>query len=383
MTSSLIELRHLLHAHAEVGLDLPETQAILLDALAGLGLDIRLGAGLSSVTAVLRGGRPGPVVLLRADMDALPLVEETGLPFAADRPAMHACGHDMHMAGLVGAARLLAEGRDELPGSIVFMFQPGEEGAGGARIMLDEGVLDAAGERPVAAYALHVDSKLAAGVRRTRPESIMASSNLLNLRVHGAGGHAALPHTGIDPVPVAAEIVLAIQSFVTRRVPAHDPAIVSVTRLQTNSQARNVMPSTVEIDVNVRTLSRETLVLVRDDLTTLLAAIGAAHGCTVESEFIEAYPVTYNDPAETEAVIALLGADRLPASGMASEDFAYVLDQVPGTLLFVGACPPGVDPATGPAMHSAAVSFDDTVLDQMASIFRDLAVHRLKRGTVH
>ncbi|GIM90839.1 M20 metallopeptidase family protein [Paractinoplanes toevensis] len=381
--TSLAELRHLLHSHAEVGLDLPETQAILLDALAGLGLDIRLGAGLSSVTAVLRGGRPGPVVLLRADMDALPLTEETGLPIAADRPAMHACGHDMHMTGLVGAARLLAERRDELPGSVVFMFQPGEEGAGGARIMLEEGVLDAAGERPVAAYALHVDSKLAAGVRRTRPESIMAGSNILDLRVNGAGGHAALPHTGVDPVPVAAEIVLAIQSFVTRRVPAHDPAIVSVTRLQTNSQARNVMPSTVEIDVNVRTLSRETLALVRDDLTAMLAAIGAAHGCTVDAEFVEAYPVTYNDPAETEAVIELLGADRLPASGMASEDFAYVLDQVPGTLLFVGACPPGVDPATGPAMHSAAVAFDDGVLDLMASTFRDLAVHRLERGTVH
>jgi amidohydrolase len=381
--TSLTELRHLLHSHAEVGLDLPETQAILLDALAGLGLDIRLGTGLSSVTAVLHGGRPGPVVLLRADMDALPLTEQTGLPFAADRPAMHACGHDLHMTGLVGAARLLAERRDEVPGSVVLMFQPGEEGAGGARIMLEEGLLDAAGERPVAAYALHVDSRLAAGIRRTRPGSIMAGSNILNLRVNGAGGHAALPHTGIDPVPVAAEIVLAIQSFVTRRVPAHDPAIVSVTRLQTNSQARNVLPSTVEMDVNVRALSRETLALVRDDLVALLRAIGAAHGCPVDAEFIEAYPVTRNDPAETEAVIELLDAERLPAAGMASEDFAYVLDRVPGTLVFVGACPPGVDPATGPAMHSAAVSFDDGVLDLMASTYRDLAVHRLSRGTVH
>ncbi|MEU4236236.1 M20 family metallopeptidase [Actinoplanes sp. NPDC026619] len=375
---SLTALRHHLHAHAEVGLELPATQAIVLDALAGLGLELSAGRQLSSVTAVLRGGRPGPVVLLRADMDALPMAEETGLPFAAAGPAMHACGHDMHVAGLVGAARLLAARRDDLPGSVVFMFQPGEEGFGGARLMLEEGLLDAAGERPAAAFAIHVDSRLASGVVRTRPGPIMSSSNRLWLVVHGTGGHAALPHHGVDPVPVAAEIILAIQSFVARRIPVTEPAVVSVTRLQTNSPAGNVLPTEVAIDAKIRTPSRETLALVRDGLTAMVTALGAAHGCRVDARFEQSYPPAWNDPAETEAVIALLGAQRLEAPGMASDDFAYVLEEVPGTLLFLGAGEQDAAP-----MHSPRVVFDDGILGRMAQIFTDLAVHRLKRGTGH
>jgi hippurate hydrolase len=387
--TSLAALRHHLHTNAEVGLHLPRTQRILLDALDGLGLEISLGRDLTSVTAVLRGNKEGPaarrgnsdgpVVLLRADMDALPMAEETGLAYASDGPSMHACGHDMHMAGLVGAARLLAERRDELAGSVVLMFQPGEEGFGGARVMLDEGLLDAAGERPVAAYALHVDGLLTPGVITTRPGPMMSGNAGLDLTVHGTGGHAALPHHGVDPVPVAAEIVLAIQSFVTRRIPATDPAVVSVTHLRSNSPATNVLPTAVEIGVNVRALSAATMALVRDDLTRMVTALGAAHGCTVDARFTDRYPPTRNDPAETEAVIELLGAQRLDAPGMASEDFAYVLAEVPGTLLFVGA---RVGENTAP-MHSPRVTFDDGVLGLMAQTFADLAVHRLKRGTVH
>ncbi|MGB4778889.1 M20 metallopeptidase family protein, partial [Microbacterium sp.] len=170
-------LRRALHADPEVGLDLPRTQARLLSAIDGLGLEVETGRELSSITAVLRGGRPGPVVLLRADMDALPIVEATGLPFASTNGAMHACGHDLHMAGLVGAARLLAARRDEVPGTVVFMFQPGEEGFAGGRLMIDEGVLDAGGARPVAAYAVHVDSVTPAGVAVTRGGPIMASAS--------------------------------------------------------------------------------------------------------------------------------------------------------------------------------------------------------------
>lgn len=159
----LIAVRRELHGAVEVGIDLPGTQQIILRELSDLGLEIAVGAALSSVTAVLRGGLPGPVVLLRGDMDGLPIVEASALDFAATGAAMHACGHDLHMAGLLGAARLLAAQRDELPGTVIFMFQPGEEGHAGARLMLDEGVLDAAGERAVAAYAIHVDSAVPAG----------------------------------------------------------------------------------------------------------------------------------------------------------------------------------------------------------------------------
>jgi hippurate hydrolase len=380
MTSDeLVALRRRLHARAEVGLDLPETQAILLEALGGLGLQISLGKALSSITAVLRGARPGPVVLLRSDMDGLPITEATGLPFASAPGAMHACGHDLHMAGLVGAAKLLSASRDDLPGSVVFMFQPGEEGFGGGRIMIEEGVLDAAGERPVAAYAIHVDCGTPSGVLATRPGTLMASVSSLKLRVDGTGGHAALPHLLTDPVPVAAEIILALQSFVARRVPVTDPAVVSVTHLRTNSPATNVLPSSVEIEANIRTLSRKTLDLVRDRLPRLATGIAAAHGCTVAAEFVDSYPVTHNDPAETARVLeALTGEIRvMEHPGMASEDFAYVLDEIPGTMVFLGALPPGVDEAGAPPMHSPLSAFDDSVLDRQAQTLADLARRRL------
>lgn len=382
LAGDLTALRRRLHAHPEVGLDLPVTQAALREALAGLPLEITAGRGLTSLTAVLRGGRPGPVVLLRADMDGLPINEATGLDFAATTGTMHACGHDLHMTGLVGAARLLAARRDELPGTVVFMFQPGEEGYAGARVMLEEGVLDAAGEHAVAAYALHVDSVLGSGVFTSRPGAIMASASGLRVRVVGTGGHAAYPHLGVDPIPVAAEIVLALQSFVTRKVPAVDPAVVSVTRLASDSAAPNVLASSVEVDVNIRTFSRETLALVRDGLAALIPGIAAAHGATAELEFIDSYPVTYNDPAETEAVLATLdelyGAERvprMPTTAMASEDFAYVLDEVPGTLLFLGAR--AVEPA--PPMHSENTVFDESVLPTQAAILATLAWRRLSK----
>jgi hippurate hydrolase len=396
LLADLVDLRRTLHANAEVGLHLPKTQRLVLDALAPLDLEVTTGERLTSVTAVLRGGRPGPVVLLRADMDALPVVESTGLPFAAES-AMHACGHDLHMAGLIGAARLLVARREELPGTVVFMFQPGEEGYAGARIMLDEGVLDAssrqgplstsaAGSTPVAAYAVHVDCATEGGTAVTRAGAMMASVSVLRVRVSGTGGHAAWPQHAIDPMPVAAEIILALQSFVTRRVPVTDPAIVSVTRISSDSAAGNVLSATVDLEASVRTLSPETLRLVRDGLPRLVTAIGEAHGCTVDAEFVDSYPVTVNDPAETEVVLGILdelyGADRvvrLPAPSMASEDFAYVLERVAGTLVFLGVRPEGVPAASAPGMHSESAVFDDGRLDAHALVLAELAWRRLER----
>jgi hippurate hydrolase len=383
LRADLIRLRRQLHASPEVGLHLPATQAALLAELDGLGLELSTGGGLTSVTAVLRGGRPGPVVLLRADMDALPVVEATGLPFAATNGAMHACGHDLHMAGLVGAARLLAARREELPGAVVFMFQPGEEGFAGGRLMIEEGVLEAAGERPVAAYAVHVDCVTEGGAAVTREGPIMASVSSLAITVTGSGGHAAYPHHGIDPVPVAAEIVLAVQSFAARRVPAVDPAVISITRLSSDSAAGNVLASAVHLEANIRTLSRETLTRVREQLPELVAAIGAAHGCTVHAEFVDSYPVTVNDPAETAFVLGVLderygaAVQRLAAPGMASEDFAYVLDEVPGTLVFLGVRPDDLPPDAQGPMHSGRAVFDDGRLLDQASLLADLAQRRL------
>ncbi|GGL42624.1 amidohydrolase [Phycicoccus endophyticus] len=380
LRADLVALRRRLHACAEVGLDLPRTQAALLAALDGLGLEVTTGRALTSVTAVLRGGRPGPVVLLRSDMDALPVQERTGLEFAASDGAMHACGHDLHMAGLVGAARLLAARREELPGTVVFMFQPGEEGWAGGRLMLQEGVLDAAGERPVAAYAVHVDCVTPRGQAVTRPGPMMASVSALRLRVVGTGGHAAYPHHGVDPVPAAAHVVLAVQSFVARRVPVADPAVVSVTRVASDSAAGNVLAAAVSLEANIRALSPQTLDLVRRELPAQLVAVGEAHGCTVEVEYVESYPVTVNDPAETEWVLAVLDelygeqVVRLPFPGMASEDFAYVLEKVPGTLVFLGVRPE--DGQSGP-MHSEHAVFDDSGLGEHAALLAQLAWRRL------
>lgn len=382
----LVALRRDLHAHPEVGLDLPVTRARLEAELAGLGLEVTRGTALTSLTAVLRGGRPGPTVLLRADMDGLLVTERTGLPFASRHGTMHACGHDLHMAGLVGAARLLAARRDELPGTVVFMFQPGEEGYAGGRLMIEEGVLDAGPSRPVAAYAIHVDSVFPSGRFTTRPGPIMASASGLTIRVSGTGGHAAIPHLAVDPVPVAAEIVLALQTFVARRVPAADPAVVSVTRLASDSAAPNVLATRVELGVNVRTLSRETFALVHERIDALVRGIAAAHGATVELDWVDSYPVTVNDPAETAAALAVLddlvGAERverMPAPAMSSEDFAYVLEEVPGTLVFLGARPPGLEAEEAPAMHSETAAFDEEVLALQAATLAELAWRRLHR----
>ena len=224
-----IDLRRRIHRQPEIGLDLPRTQATVLEALGDLPVELTTGTRVSSVVGVLRGARPGPTYLLRADMDALPVQEDSGLPFASEVPGvMHACGHDTHVAMLVGAARLLAERRDEIAGQVVLMLQPGEEGFHGARYMLEEGLLDAVPEAPVAgAFAMHVISTFASGSVHVRPGPTMAAADHWSVTVRGRGGHASMPHAAADPIPVAAEIVLALQSMVTRRVdpgghPAHD-----------------------------------------------------------------------------------------------------------------------------------------------------------------
>ena len=243
ISAEITDLRHAIHREPEIGSTCPERRQKVLAALDGLPLEITLGKELSSVTAVLRGGRPGPVVLLRGDMDALPVTEATGLPFASEIDgAMHACGHDLHTAMLAGAARLLAARQRDLPGSVIFMFQPGEEGGGGARLMIEEGVLDAAGERPVAAYALHVFSHLVeCGVFAARPGPALAASDTLYVTVRGRGGHASAPHHSADPIPAACEMVTALQTLVTRRFDVFDPVVITVGSLHAGT-ARNVIP---------------------------------------------------------------------------------------------------------------------------------------------
>ncbi|WP_307781277.1 M20 metallopeptidase family protein [Agilicoccus flavus] len=235
IAGDLVELRHDLHAHPEIGLSLPRTQERVLAGLGGLGIETSTGVGLSSVTGVLTGTRPdrpadAPVVLLRADMDALPVHEDSGVPYASRVPgAMHACGHDLHTAMLVGAARILAARRDELPGDVVLMFQPGEEMHDGAALMIAEGVLDAAGRRADAAYGMHLfSSGFPTGRFVARRGPMLAAADGLEVTVIGRGGHGSAPHQALDPVPVACEIVLALQTMVTRRFGPFEPVVVGV-----------------------------------------------------------------------------------------------------------------------------------------------------------
>jgi amidohydrolase len=389
IAGDLARLRHAIHAEPEVGLDLPLTQQKILAALDGLPLEISTGTGLSSVTAVLRGtaNSGGPVVLLRGDMDALPVTERTGLGYASTIDGvMHACGHDLHTAMLAGAARLLSARRGDLAGSVVFMFQPGEEGYAGARHMIEEGVLDAAGDRPAAAYALHVQSaQLPTGVFSSRSGPIMAAAEVLDVTVHGHGGHGSQPHLAADPIPVACEIVVALQTLVTRRFDIFDPVVVTVCCFQAGT-TDNVIPDSARFLATVRSFSPAARDRVRDAARRLVRDIAAAHGLDATAEFTNSYPVTVNDQAEAgfaaQVVADVLGEGRYlgqPNPMAGAEDFSYVLEQVPGAFVMLGAVPPDADPATAPFNHSADAVFDDCVLGDGAALYAELALRRLAR----
>jgi hippurate hydrolase len=388
ISGELAGLRRAIHSEPEIGFELPRTQDKVLAALDGLPLEITTGQALSSVTAVLRGARPGETVLLRGDMDALPVTERTALPYASQVDgAMHACGHDLHTAMLAGAARLLCSRQAELAGNVIFMFQPGEENGAGARVMISEGVLDAAGSRPVAAFGLHVASSLLPlGICSARDGTMLAASDTLEITVHGRGGHGSQPHRADDPIPAACEIVTALQTLVTRRFDVFDPVVVTVGSFHAGT-ASNVIPDQAELAVTVRSFSPGARAAVRDAALRLVRDVASAHGLSATAEFVDGYPLTVNDPGQVafaeRAITELFGSQRFlrtpdPVSG--SEDFSYVLEQVPGAFIMLGACPPDADPATAPFNHSAEAVFDDAVLADGATLLAELALRRLAAG---
>ncbi|MHA6803785.1 M20 metallopeptidase family protein [Salinifilum ghardaiensis] len=388
MHGELAALRHELHGEPEVGLELPRTQEKVLAALDGLGLEITTGSGASSVTGVLRGGGDGPAVLLRGDMDALPVQESTGLDFRSRIDGrMHACGHDLHTTMLVGAARLLAQHRDRLRGDVVFMFQPGEEGWDGANVMLAEGVLEAAGERVDAAYGMHVFSAhVPQGRFVTRPGTMLSASDELHVAVRGAGGHGSSPQNARDPVAAVSEMVTALQTMVTRRFDVFDPVVVSVGSLHAGTAA-NVIPETATFEATVRTFSDPARERVLESAPALLRGIAAAHDVEVEVEWSAGYPPSVTDAAETEFVAETIGElfgperhETLPNPLSGSEDFSRVLGAVPGSFVGLGAVPTGRDPGRAPFNHAPSAQYDDAVLADGATLYAELALART-RGT--
>jgi hippurate hydrolase len=383
----LIALRRALHQVPELGLDLPKTQALVLEALSGLDLDLTLGEGLSSVTAVVRGSGDGPPVLLRGDMDALPVTEAVAVPYASQHPGlMHACGHDLHVAALVGAARILHALRDQLAGDVVLMFQPGEEGPGGAEPMLAQGLLDASGHRVEAAYALHVYSATdPQGTWCGRPGTMFAACDELTVRVVGEGGHGSMPFRAKDPVPVACETVVALNSMVTRQFDIFDPVVLTVGTI-TSGTKENIIPAYADFAATVRTFSPEARDRVAAASVRLVEGIAAAHGLRAEVAFQRGYPCTVNDADEygfvADTIREMFGADRYqewPNPDPGGEDMSYVLQEVPGAYVMISACREGTDPSTAADNHSPLADFDDSVLPDCAALLAELALRRTSR----
>jgi len=375
-----VALRRKIHQNPELGLVLPETQRAVLEALDGLDCKIATGGATSAVVATIEGARPGPTLLLRADMDALPMNEETELPFASRQQGrMHACGHDAHVAMLAGAARLLARRRGDFAGSVKLLFQPGEEGHGGARILIEEGLLDGA-PNVEAAFAIHVDSSLPAGRVALRGGPILASADLLSIDVTGRGGHASMPHLAADPIPVACEIVMALQSFVTRRVDAFDPVVITVTRIQSGS-AGNVIPPTAHLLGTIRSVSERAREEARDGVRRVAEGIAAAHGIDAKVHIVPGYPVTVNDAdfaGFARGVAAELVGEPaivdMRAPIMGAEDFSYILQRVPGSIVFLGVRPPG---GAAEPLHSSRMRVHEDALATGVALHAALALRWL------
>ncbi|MFT4025342.1 MAG: M20 family metallopeptidase [Novosphingobium sp.] len=390
LSDSITALRRAIHAEPEIGLHTPKTRDKVRAALAHLPLEWREGPSTTGLVAVLKGAAgPGKRVLLRGDMDALPMPEETGLPFASTIPGtMHACGHDAHVAMLAGAAELLCARAGSLAGEVLFMFQPGEEGYHGARFMLDDGLLGGRSDDPLpdAAFALHVMPNAPHGLIAGKQGPLMAAADQLDIVVEGRGGHASMPHQTLDPVPLACEIVLALQAMVTRRFNAADAVVVTITRMQAGT-AHNVIPDRVTLQGTMRSLSPEHRAQLHETVEQLAMGLAAAHGMGARVTITPGFPVTICDGRAVDfgEVVArgMFGSTafrRLPAPIMGAEDFAYVLEQVPGAMFFLGVAHEGADWGSCCGIHSTRMMLDESVMPRGAAFLAGLAERFLAVG---
>ena len=384
MLPELQKLRRKLHTIPEFGLQLPKTLEAILGEVSPLG-EITLGKTITSAVLHIKGGKPGPTVLLRADMDALSVVEETGLEYASTNGFMHACGHDLHMAIGVGAAKLLHARKDELAGDVIMLFQPGEEGHHGADVMIEEGALMVSGSKPIRAYGLHVFSSYPLGMMGSRAGALMASAGDLLVTVSGSGGHGSMPWLSKDPISVLTEIIPSLQTMITKRFNAFDPVIINVGWLRAGDTATtNVIPESASFGATVRVFSEENAKLLKQYTEELVQAMATGFGLSATVEFTRATKVLINDTdaiASVEKVATgLFGQSRyvnLPTPMAGAEDFASILREVPGAFVFMGACPPNVDFRTAATNHSNKAVFDDSILADGAALLASLAIEAL------
>ena len=384
-SDAIIALRRAIHAEPELGLHTPKTRDKVRAALAHLPLEWREGPSTTGLVATLKGGAgPGRRVLLRGDMDALPMTEETGLDFSSTIPgAMHACGHDTHTAMLAGAAELLCARAGSIAGEVQFMFQPGEEGFHGARFMLDDGLID---PLPDAAFALHVMPNSPHGLVAGRAGALLASADQFDIVVEGRGGHASMPHDALDPVPVACEIVTALQAVVTRKFPVSDPVVATVAKIEAGT-AHNVIADRVAMRGTLRTLSPVNRARLREVLEQAAVNIAAAHGMTAKVTITPGFPVTVCDARAVdlgEKVVQDIGGERafhrLDNPIMGAEDFSYVLEKVPGAMFFLGVAHQGADWRSCCSIHSTRMVVDESVLPLGTAVLAGCAVRFLQEG---
>ena len=368
-----VAIRRQIHSNPELGLDLPKTTLAVEEGLKGLDVQVARGKSTSGLMVTLRGSKKsasnGRTVLLRADMDALPMPEDTGLAFASSVPGrMHACGHDAHTAMLVQAVHLLHRHRDQLAGTVKFMFQPGEEGFAGAQKMIEDGLLDAE-PKPTGAFALHIFPDFKTGTLVGRAGPMMASADYWAITVKGKGGHASAPHTTVDPIPVAFEIGLALNAMVTRRIDVFDPVVLTCAKV-TAGTTNNVIPETAELIGTLRSTSEAAREAALAGIERVATHVAAAHLCEVEIVKRRGYPVTINDPKFTNFARTVTG--ELLGDGafverssplMGAEDFSYVLQRMPGCMLFLGVRPEHFhDGDVVPSCHSNKMMLNEEAM---------------------
>ena len=380
-------IRRDLHQIPEFALDLPKTQERILASIKGIG-EVTLGKNLTSIALLIKGAHPGPTVLLRADMDALAVQEDTSEDFQSTNGYMHACGHDLHMAMGIGAAHLIATHKDKLHGDVVVWFQPGEEGHDGAGVMLEEGAHLISGNKPIAAYGLHVFSAMLPNrVFASRPGTMMASAGDLIVKVTGAGGHGSSPWMANDPITPLVEVISGLQTFLNKRLNAFDPVIVNVGWLDAgDTHTTNVIPETASFGATVRTFSREHFAKLRDVVPEFLAGVAKSYGVTIEHDFSNATKVLINDVdavARVERVVQdTFGPQRyfdMPTPMAGGEDMASIIEEMGGAFVFLGAHKPGVDFMTAAVNHSNKAEFDDTVLADGAALLAAMAFDHLSQ----
>lgn len=393
----VIQWRRHLHQYPELSNREYKTAEYVAKYLKTLGLEVQTGIAHTGVVGILKTGKPGPVVALRADMDALPVVERANLPFASKEKdvyqgqnvgVMHACGHDTHVAMLMGAARVLTQMKSELRGTVVFIFQPAEEGAppgenGGAKMMVEEGVLSK--NKVNAIFGLHINSATEVGTIRYRPGGTMAAADRFVIKVKGKQTHGSTPWTGIDPIIVAAQIIQGLQFIVSRQTElTKEAAVISVGRIQ-GGVRNNIIPEEVEMEGTIRTLETGMQDKLHAEIHRTATNIAESMGATAEVEIFKYVPVTYNDPQLTDEMLPILvetlGRDNiiLTRAVTGAEDFSFYAKEVPGLFLFVGGMPPGQDPTTAAPHHTPDFIIDEAGMFHGVKLYCNLALDYLKR----